>query len=150
MISFYAEDIDFQLLQEEKICDWIKSVIELEDKSHESISFIFCSDEYLRQINLKYLEHDSLTDVISFPYSTEVVEGDIFISIERIQENSDLYEVSFEFELYRVMIHGILHLIGYGDKSIEEKARMTQREDHYLGMLTKWLTQLLHLYPEAG
>lgn len=110
--------------------------IAAESKTNGEINFIFCNDEFLIGINRKYLNHDNYTDIITFDYSEgNVVSGDIFISIDRIKENAKNYGVSFENELYRVMIHGILHLCGYKDKRRTEKEKMTAGEDKYLSEL---------------
>ncbi len=132
-INSYAEDIDFSLPNSSLVFDWIKKSIQSEDKELQQLNFIFCSDKYLHQINVEYLNHDTLTDVITFPYAEgQNIEGDIFISIDRIQENAQQFKVSFEDELHRVMIHGTLHLMGYFDKTPEEKTLMTQKENEYL------------------
>ena len=132
-IIFHSENIDFSLSQPSLIFDWICKTIESEAKQLRHLNFIFCNDEYLHKINLEYLNHDTYTDVITFPYSEgEIIEGDIFISIERIKENSNKFEVDFDNELYRVMIHGVLHLLGYLDKSPEDKVLMTKKENEYL------------------
>ena len=134
-LNFFSEDIDFQITQPEILRSWVSSVIEEEGKSIELINFIFCSDEYLHQINVEYLNHDTLTDVITFPYTSNPIEGDIFISIKRVKENAKIFEVPFEEEIYRIMIHGVLHLIGYTDKSKETKQLMTTLENKYLQKL---------------
>ena len=134
-IGYFAEAITFQIDQADSVAQWINLVVEQEQKSIESINFIFCSDEYLHKINLEYLNHDTYTDVITFPYNADPVEGDIFISIERIRENAKEYGVSFEDELHRVMVHGTLHLLNYLDKTDEEKKQMTRLENKYLQLL---------------
>ncbi len=134
-ITFHSEDLTFSLDQANKIEDWIKSTIQQENQTLAQLNFIFCSDAYLHRINVDYLQHDTLTDVITFPYSESSIEGDIFISIDRIRENANAYDVSFQHELSRVMIHGVLHLMGYGDKTAEEKQQMTKKENQYLGLL---------------
>lgn len=135
-INFYVEDIDFTLSNHLLIFDWIKNTIVNEGKKLRYLNFIFCSDNYLHKINVEYLNHDTFTDVITFPYSKDnYIEGDIFISIDRIKENAQSFNVSFENELHRVMIHGTLHLLGYLDKSTEEKTLMTQKENEYLSKL---------------
>jgi rRNA maturation RNase YbeY len=104
-----------------------------------SLSFIFCSDDYLHQINVEYLHHDTLTDVITFEYTaanSDAIEGDIFISIDRIKENAAEFQVPFEVELHRIMVHGTLHLLGYSDKSPNDKALMTEKENFYLQQLS--------------
>lgn len=132
-IIFSSEDIDFHLENENLIEGWLKQVIEREKKELFSLNFIFCSDEYLYNLNVEYLAHDTLTDVITFPYSAPpIIEGDIFISIDRIKENAKKFEVSFENELRRVMAHGVLHLCGLGDKSEQEALVMRQKENEAL------------------
>lgn len=139
-ILFHLEDVEFEFSKLEQITHWIHSIIKQEKKTLEQINFIFCSDTYLHQINLEYLNHDTFTDVITFPYSKlPIIEGDIFISLERIKENGKIFEVSFEEELHRVMIHGVLHLCGYGDKTTEDKEQMTQKENEALLILKQLL-----------
>lgn len=135
-IDFHSEDIDFSLNQADAIRRWIKQIIDQEDRTLQHISYIFCSDAYLHELNVQYLDHDTLTDIITFHYAKlPAVEGDIFISIDRIRENAAQYEVTFENELHRVMSHGVLHLCGYGDKKPEEKKRMTEKENQALDLL---------------
>ena len=135
-INFYSEDIEFSLPNHSIIFDWINKTIESEAKELRHLNFIFCSDAYLHKINVEYLGHDTFTDVITFPYAEgKTIEGDIFISIDRIKENSKSFEVSFEDELHRVMIHGTLHLLGYLDKTAEDKTQMTEKENEYLAKL---------------
>lgn len=134
-IHFYTEDVDFQLKKAEKITVWIEQAIQEEGGKLSFMNFIFCSDTYLHTINLEHLNHDTYTDIITFPYSKTEVESDIFISIDRVRENAATFEVSFEQELYRVMIHGVLHLLGQGDKSAAEKKEMRAKEDFWLGRL---------------
>jgi len=132
-INFYSEDIEFSLPNHSIIFDWINKTIESEAKILRHLNFIFCSDSYLHKINLEYLNHDTFTDVITFPYAEgKNIEGDIFISIDRIQENAKTFKVEFEHELNRVMIHGTLHLLGYLDKTAEDKTQMTEKENEYL------------------
>ena len=135
-INFHSENIDFSLPNSSTIFSWIENTIHHERKKLNHLNFIFCDDEYLHQINVEYLDHDTFTDVITFPYSEgEIIEGDIFISIDRIRENAQTFNVPFENELHRVMIHGTLHLLGYLDKTIEDKTQMTQKENEYLSRL---------------
>jgi probable rRNA maturation factor len=135
-INFHSEDIEYTLPNHSVIFDWINNAIESEAKVLRHLNYIFCSDTYLHKINVEYLNHDTLTDVITFPYAEgKTIEGDIFISMDRIRENAKSFEVEFEDELYRVMIHGTLHLLGYLDKTAEEKSQMTQKEDEYLSKL---------------
>jgi len=129
MISFNYEN-DFQLENESLYEDWISRVIASESKEEGELSYIFCDDEYLHKINLEYLNHDDLTDIISFDYSEgNVLHGDIFISIERVQDNANDFKVPFEEELKRVIIHGILHYCGYKDKSDSDAAIMRAKEE---------------------
>jgi probable rRNA maturation factor len=129
MISFNYES-DFQLENESLFEDWISRVIASEQKEEGEISYIFCDDEYLHKINVEYLNHDDLTDIISFDYSEgNVLHGDIFISIERVRDNANDFNVSFEEELKRVIIHGVLHYCGYKDKSEADEALMRSKED---------------------
>ena len=129
MISFNYE-IDFEILEETIYSDWISSVILSENKSEGEINYIFCDDDYLVEINQQYLNHDTLTDIISFDYSLgNEIHGDIYISIERVRENAEEFKVSFEEELKRVMIHGILHYCGYKDKLESDELLMRSKED---------------------
>ena len=136
-IFFNSEEIDFNLPNQPVIIDWINSTADQEGQTVQSLNFIFCSDKYLHQINVEYLNHETYTDVITFPYmeNGNPVEGDIFISIDRIKENAENFKTSFENELHRVMIHGTLHLLGYGDKTPDEKLKMTEKENEYLQLL---------------
>ena len=137
MLTFHTEDIDFELENTEKIEQWILQTIDEEGGTLSFINYIFCSDTYLHRINIEYLNHDTYTDIITFPYSDETIESDIFISIDRIHENAKTFNVTFERELHRVMIHGVLHLLGYGDKTEEEQKAMRTREDFWLGKIAK-------------
>jgi rRNA maturation RNase YbeY len=135
-INFFAEDIDIKLEHKASISTWIKKMVAHENKVFHGISYIFCSDEYLHKINVEHLAHDDYTDVITFPYSEKQVEGDIFVSIERIKENATNLNIAWETELHRVLIHGALHLCGYTDKTPEDKELMTAKENFYLARLT--------------
>jgi probable rRNA maturation factor len=134
-IIFNIEDVDFQLVKEETISNWIESMVEKEGKKLGALSYIFCSDDYLHKLNVEYLNHDTLTDVITFPYNANPVEGDIFISIDRVRDNAQDLKIPFETELHRVMIHGVLHLCGYMDETDEEEAIIRQKEDTCLSFL---------------
>ncbi|HMG13912.1 MAG TPA: rRNA maturation RNase YbeY [Saprospiraceae bacterium] len=131
-LDFYSEDIDFELENTADVDAWLKSIIKAENKDLDFISYIFCSDLYLLEINRNYLQKLDLTDTISFPYNDNPVEGDVFMSIERIKENAEEYKVSFTDELHRVLVHSTLHLLGYSDKDFDSKKAMTQKENHYL------------------
>jgi rRNA maturation RNase YbeY len=135
-IHFFEEGLKYMPDQADTIRRWIDKSIQSEDKKAGELNIIFCSDDYLHKINLEYLNHDTFTDIITFDNSEEEdsIEGDLFISIERVQENARDIGVSFEEELARVMIHGVLHLIGYKDKSPEESQKMRAKEDHYLSL----------------
>jgi rRNA maturation RNase YbeY len=136
--SFSKEDISFKFLHKDLIIKWLTKSIRAEKHSPGEISFVFCSDKYLLKINRTYLKHDYYTDIITFDYcENKTVSGDIFISIDRVKDNAHHYKVSFENELYRVMIHGVLHLCGYGDKSTAAAKRMRQKEDYYLSLHPK-------------
>jgi len=129
MISFNYES-DFQLANEGFYEDWISRVIASENKEEGEISYIFCDDEYLHKINVEYLNHDDLTDIISFDYSEgNILHGDIFISVERVQDNAKDFKVSFEEELKRVIIHGVLHYCGYKDKTDADALIMRSKEE---------------------
>jgi len=131
-IKFYSEN-NFELENPEKYSRWIEQVIASEGKKLEEISYIFCDDEYLLEHNRKYLNHDTYTDIISFDYSVgKILQGDIYISTERVTENSETYIVSFEEELRRVIVHGVLHLCGYKDKTGEDQKVMKLKEEEKL------------------
>ena len=134
-IIYNVENIDFQLVNQNLLSSWIEKTIESEGATLGAVSYIFCSDDYLHQMNVEYLNHDTLTDVITFPYNDNPIEGDIFISIDRVKDNAQDLGVAFDDELHRVMIHGVLHLCGYSDKTDEQKAEMRQKEDEYLKKL---------------
>ena len=133
MISFSSVDIAYNLKNKFKVKNWVKSILETEGKSAGDITYVFCNDEYLLGINEKYLKHDTLTDIITFDYSEKgKLSGDIFISIERVKENTGSFNTTLNQELGRVMAHGVLHLSGYKDKSPEDKKMMRSKEDFYL------------------
>lgn len=134
MINFNYES-DFNLDNEEAIAAWLSAVIVSEKKKEGEINYIFCDDEYLHKINLEYLNHDTLTDIISFDYTVgNELNGDIFVSIERVQDNAKDFEVSFEEELKRVLVHGVLHYCGYKDKDEESERIMRLKEDEKITM----------------
>jgi probable rRNA maturation factor len=137
-IHFHNEDVDFSLHQAALIREWINETIRSENAVLEQLNIIFCSDSFLLQINLEYLEHDTFTDIITFHYTNlPNIEGDLFISIDRIRENARQFQVPMETELHRVIIHGVLHLCGYGDKTKSEIEVMRHKENTYLELLTK-------------
>ena len=134
IINFYSEN-DFELQEEKSFDTWIRKVISSEEKQLGEINYIFCDDHYLYKINLKFLDHDTYTDIISFDNSEgDELNGDIFISTDRVTENAKEYNVDFSDELKRVIIHGILHLCGYGDKTESEAALMRQKEDEKIAL----------------
>lgn len=116
----------------------ILTIAFLEKKEVEKIDFVFCSDAFLLPLNKKYLRHQTLTDIITFDYSNKkILAGEIYISLDRVKENAKTFGVEFSEELYRVMLHGVLHLIGYRDKTAEEKSRMRRKENRYLRLLAE-------------
>ena len=133
-VEFHFEDCDKFPFPEEEIREWIFFIVKNEKKKAGVLNFIFCSDEYLHKMNVEYLDHDALTDIITFDYSEEFnnVSGDIFISADRVKENAIQLKLSFLYELCRIIAHGILHISGYGDKQPGEIAVMRNKEDHYL------------------
>ena len=134
MVIFNYET-DFQLENESDYEHWIDAVIESEGKEAGEINYIFCDDEYLHNINMQYLNHDTLTDIISFDYCIgDLISGDIFVSIERVQDNAKDYEVSFNDELLRVLAHGVLHYCGYKDKTEDEALLMRSKEQEKINM----------------
>jgi rRNA maturation RNase YbeY len=134
MITFNYEN-DFTLLQEQTYDEWIGAIIKSESKSLGEINYIFCDDDYLLDINIKHLNHDYYTDIITFNYCEgDLISGDLFISSDRVKDNAQTYQVSFEEELLRVMSHGVLHLIGYNDKSEAEELIMRKKEDEKIKM----------------
>ena len=136
-ILYFSEDIKFLLKNKNNLRKWIKASISHEKMWVGSINFIFCSDKYLLQLNQKYLNHNTYTDIITFDNSDSQheISGDLYISVERVRENSKQFSGSFVIELQRVMIHGILHLLGYNDKSSKDKETMRNKEDYYLSLL---------------
>ncbi|WP_214073532.1 rRNA maturation RNase YbeY [Mucilaginibacter sp. dw_454] len=133
-IQFFEEDITYKLKDKAKLRRWITDTVIAEGYKLSELTYVFCSDAYLLQINQQYLDHDTYTDIITFDNSEEEgkIVGDIFISIPRIQENAAKFKVSDADELHRVIIHGALHLLGYTDKSAPAKKKMTEKEDYYL------------------
>ncbi len=133
MIDFNFEDVSFDLPDKDALVSWIKSAIENEQKKMGNITYIFCSDEYLWDMNKQFLNHDYYTDIITFDYVKDnVISGDLFISYDRIKDNAEKFNVLRETELLRVMIHGVLHLVGYDDLTDEDEIEIHKREDFYL------------------
>lgn len=138
MIHFHTEDIKFTLKNKTILKQWIESTVAKRKHKAGEITFVFCSDEYLLKMNKQYLKHDTYTDIITFDYSEGVaISGDILISIDRVKENATKFSKSFEEELHRVIIHGVLHLLGHKDKTKAAKAEMTKQEDVCLKGLKK-------------
>ena len=135
-IEFFSEDIEFELNNPEQVSEWIAEVIQQHGQELTNLTYIFCSDDYLHNINVEYLEHDTLTDIITFNNAEEdgTIEGDVFISIDRVRDNSAELGTSFEDELHRVLIHGVLHLLGFKDKTDEQEALMRKQEDSCLSL----------------
>lgn len=135
MITYNFETL-FNLNDTSIISDWIHKVISNEGFETGEINFIFCDDDYLLKLNVAFLDHDTLTDIISFDYTMgNLISGDVYISVPRVMENSSIFNTSFQNELHRVIIHGILHYCGYKDKSEDEKLIMRNKEDEYLNVL---------------
>ena len=137
-IHFFVEEIDFKVSKPRVLKPWLLSVAEGHGKQVAEINYIFVSDEYLLRLNLDFLKHDTLTDIITFPHDTDsesTVGGDIYISVERVRENAESFKTSFENELHRVMVHGLLHLVGFGDKGAQAKKEMRKLEDSALALL---------------
>lgn len=134
----YNYETDFELADEAKMTEWISRCIDEYDFTEGELNYIFCDDQYLLKLNEEFLDHDTFTDIISFDYTMgKLLGGDIFISVERVKENAESFKQPFERELARVMIHGVLHYMGYKDKTEEEKMQMRSEEDNCLNYV-KW------------
>ncbi len=133
-VQYFVEELedDFELDDEARTFDWIVETVEAETKRVHTISYIFCNDDFLYEMNVEHLQHDDLTDVITFPYQSDPIEGEIYISIDRIKENAKKFGITWQHELRRVMVHGALHLCGYTDKTEADRTAMTQKENFYL------------------
>ncbi len=135
-IYFHKENVSPKF-NEDLVSDWINSCISELSKITGALSIVFCDDEYLRAINVKFLSHDYYTDIITFDYSNnDTISGDLFISVDRVVENAKLNNVHFINELYRVIIHGVLHLCGYKDKTTKEKKEIREKENFFLNTIT--------------
>ncbi len=136
MINFESEEINYTVKHKTVVKNWIISTIEKRNERVGDLNFVFCNDEFLFNLNKQFLNHEDYTDVITFDYtadnSKQAISGDIYISITRVEENAKTFTKSFENEFHRVMIHGVLHLLGYKDKSDEDKEKMTEAEDECL------------------
>lgn len=134
-IQFFQEDVQYRIRNTRMIRQWILNSIASENKTPGEISVVLCSDNYLHKMNNNYLKHDTYTDILTFDYSeTSSIAGDLFISIERVKENSKIFNKHVTDELHRVIIHGILHLCGYDDKTTKKREIMTSMENHYLNL----------------
>jgi probable rRNA maturation factor len=135
-IRFFSQDTRFKLKTPRKVTSWIKRVVDEEGSSLQGINYVFCSDSYLLTLNQGFLKHNTLTDIITFDNSEgrSSIEGEIYISIDRVKDNANKYNVPFDEELSRVMIHGVLHLLGYKDKKPAEKALMRKKEEAWLSL----------------
>ena len=135
-IEYLTEEIDFTLTNQEEVSTWLLMIISEHKFALENLTYIFCSDDYLLGINQEYLNHDTLTDIITFNNADEkgTIESDIFISLPRVQENAEQLNLLMKDEVHRVMVHGVLHLLGYDDKSDVLKQLMRDKEDYYLSL----------------
>lgn len=134
-IYFSSENLNFELEKESKVKKWISAVVNAQNRRVGNINYLFCDDAYLININRTYLNHDTYTDIITFDYvEGNVVSGDIMISVERVKENATLFSTTFEQELHRVVIHGVLHLLGQADKTDEEATEMRKKEEAALAL----------------
>ena len=136
LINFFTEDSNYQLRNKKLIRQWISDTAKSEKYSIETINLIFTSDNYLHQLNVEHLNHDTLTDIITFEYNepNEAISSDIFISIDRVKENATNFNQLLHNELHRIIIHGVLHLLGFKDKTKTDKEEMTSKEDYYLSL----------------
>ena len=145
-IRFAVQNIDFELPEAQKIRQWVAEVVQRHQKRVGNISYLFCDDEHMLQVNRQYLDHDTYTDIITFDYvAADLISGDILISVDRVGENARMYGVPFEQEVHRVVIHGVLHLLGQGDKLPDEAAEMRRQEAEALAL---W-EQMFHEEPIA-
>lgn len=137
MIQFNFET-RFTLKNSNKIIQWISNTIISENRAEGDINYVFCDDDYLSKINVEFLNHNTLTDIISFDYSVgKIIHGDVFVSVERVEDNAKEFNSNFEEELHRVIIHGILHYCGYKDKNKEDNELMRSKEEIYLKRLNR-------------
>ncbi len=136
MIRYFIEDVEFKVPFPQKIRRWLNAVAVAEGYQIQELSYVFCSDEYLHKINVEYLDHDTYTDIITFDNSEseDLLSGDIFVSVERVEDNARSLHTLFYDELCRVLVHGVLHLSGYLDETDEEEAEMRRLESHYLAL----------------
>lgn len=133
MVSYFVQDTDFKFVKRRLNNLWLKMVAESEVKKLGNINIIFCSDNYILDVNMKYLQHDYFTDIITFDYCEKnILSGDLFISVDSVRENSIFFKTEFSDELNRVIVHGLLHLIGYDDHTPDEQKIMREKENYYL------------------
>ena len=144
--NFFSENKNFKISNKKEIRTLLKEICKKENKKISFINCVFCSDNRLLEINKKYLNNTSLTDVVTFDFTTnkKTIEGDIYISIDRVKENAKKYKQLFKIELLRIIIHGLLHLIGFSDKTKEEKNTMTLKENEYLSLYNKLTFHVEH------
>lgn len=135
MIHFFAEEIETPAFDQDSFRSWLEKVAKTEDRAVENISYVFCSDDYLLEINKEHLNHDYYTDIITFPLNDDPIVSDIYISVDRVKENAQNFDVPFEKELKRVLVHGLLHMLGYNDKDDEQQSIMRAKEDLYIGLI---------------
>lgn len=134
-IRFAVQNIDFELPEPQKVRLWVAEVVQRRGKHVGNLSYLFCDDEHILEVNRQFLDHDTYTDIITFDYvAADLISGDILISVDRVGENARTYGVPFEQELHRVVIHGVLHLLGQGDKSPDESAEMRRQEAEALAL----------------
>lgn len=134
-VYFSSENINFDLKGKMRVKKWISNIIKSQNKKVGDIGYLFCDDNYLIEINRAYLNHDTYTDIITFDYvENDLISGDIMISVDRVRENAELFNTTFEQELHRVIIHGVLHLLGQGDKTVDEATQMRKKEEEALAV----------------
>lgn len=135
-IHFFQEDTSYRLRNKDKLRQWLDRIITDENESYHDINIILCTDEYLQNLNHTYLSKEDLTDVLAFDFSENehVVSGDIYVSLPRVKDNAGKYKVTIKDEIHRVIVHGLLHLMGYSDKRARDRKRMTEKENLYLSL----------------
>lgn len=132
---FFTEDRNYRLTQKSLVREWLQQAVDDHQRSVREINYIFCSDHYLHSINKRFLRHDTFTDIITFDYAeSAVIRADVYISVDRARENAITYNVSVIDEIHRLLIHGLLHLVGYADKTKDEQAVMRTKEEYYLSL----------------
>ncbi len=135
MVNYFSENITFELKDTSPVTAWLERISSQYNEHIEELNYIFCSDDYLLEMNKTHLEHDFYTDILTFGYQSTPIMGDIFISIDRVKDNASTFKVPFEEELYRVMVHGLLHILGFDDHSEEDKREMRAMESASLELL---------------